>query len=71
MAEFLHVPGFIVYKNRVVDEPIVPGDLDLTRDIIAEVEAESDAQRIVREELEKDPTVDATWVYYEEGTIKI
>ncbi|AGS81933.1 hypothetical protein O152_gp049 [Pseudomonas phage PaBG] len=70
MAEFMSVPGFIVYKNRVHDGS-QGREGDLTRDIIQEVEDEEIAKRIVAEELAKDPTADPNWIYYEEGTILV
>lgn len=68
MLEFMQVPGFIVYRNRIVD---TPHGADLTRDPIAEVEDECTAQVIVAKEKAKDPTAPDYWIYYEEGTILV
>jgi hypothetical protein len=61
-------PGFIVYKNRVEENPHT-FEPELTRDIVTEVHDENQAKEIVARERAADPDAGENWIYYEPGTI--
>lgn len=73
MNEFMRVPGFIVYKNRVVAIEGT-GEIDLMRDVIAEVHTVEDAVAVVTKEIANNPDYQGTMsdmIYYEPGIIYI